>query len=257
MQVRILSDLHIDQNRHLELEDKNTFTIIAGDISKNPNISIDWIRANLRKGLFIEGNHAFTNEGLPLQVIYDRLRLSFPIDNNISFLQNEYKEINNKIFIGCTLWTDFKLGGYYSFTKNYGSYRSLDSYIRGNILDENLQKRKLTMDDTIKEFNKSIAYIDYVCKSNPNKDVIVISHHCPSMVCSAPKFKDSILNPALISYLDPFILSHKNIKAWICGHCHRDPLDTYIGQCRILMNSRGYTNFNECPNFNEDFIVEI
>lgn len=256
MQVRILSDLHIDQNREFSLQDKDTFTIIAGDISKDINISINWIRANLKQGLFIEGNHAFINDGPALQTVYDRLQKEFPLDSNVSFLQNSYKEINNKIFIGCTLWTDFKLGGYYSFTKTYGNYRSLDSYIRGNILDNNISRR-LTMDDTIREFNKSTAFIDYICKEFPDKEIIVITHHCPSMLCSAPKFRDSILNPALISYLEPFIKEHTNIKTWICGHCHRDPLDTYIGQCRLLMNSRGYTKFNECPKFNENFIVEI
>lgn len=256
MQIRILSDLHIDQNPKFELKNKSIFTIIAGDISKDTSITSQWIGNNLEQGLFIEGNHAFTNNGPCIQQVYSTLSQEFPITNNVTFLQNSYKEINNKIFVGATLWTDFKLGNFYTFTKEFSPYRPLDSYIRGNIQEQGLI-RKLTVQDTISEFHKSITYIDYTCRKFQDKDIIVITHHCPSMLCSSLRFKNNTLNPALISYLEPFIKKHNNIKYWICGHCHRDPLNTKLEQCTLLMNPRGYTKFNECPNFDENFCIEI
>lgn len=256
MKIRILSDLHIDQNPKFELKNKNVFTIIAGDISKDYKLTTKWIQENIKEGLFIEGNHAFTDKGPSLQEVYKNLQKNFPLNKDVSFLQNTYKEIDDKIFVGATLWTDFKLGYYYTFNKKDLSYRPLNSYIRGNIIKDDKLK-KMTMEDTIKEFHRSIAYIGYICRKFPDKEIIVITHHCPSMLCSAERFRNNILNPALISYLEPFIQEHSNIKAWICGHCHREPLNINLGHCQLLMNPRGYTKYNECPKFNEDFVVEL
>ena len=43
MKIRVLSDLHIDLNERypLELDDKTTFTIVAGDTANNVHKSID------------------------------------------------------------------------------------------------------------------------------------------------------------------------------------------------------------------------
>lgn len=256
LQVRILSDLHIDQNPPFTLENKNIFTIIAGDISKNTDITVNWIKSNLTNGIFIEGNHAFVKDGVPLQEVYSKLQQAFPLNSSISFLQNTYKIIENKVFVGCTLWTDFclKLEGQIKSIE----HQNLSKYIRGRYIDSRTGNiLDLTPLYTIKEFKKSLNMIDWVCKKFEEKDIVVITHHCPSLKCSAPKFLNNALNPALISDLESFIQERKNIKYWICGHCHRDPLDTYIGNCRLLMNTRGYMKYNECPNFNPNFIIEM
>ena len=52
MKIRILSDLHIDQNPKFELKNKNVFTIIAGDISKDYKLTTKWIQDNIKEGLF-------------------------------------------------------------------------------------------------------------------------------------------------------------------------------------------------------------
>ena len=256
MRVRILSDLHLDQNPPFTLTNDDIFTIIAGDISKYTDTTINWVKTNVQRGLFIEGNHAFVKDGMPLQEVYYRLQKAFPLEDKVTFLQNNCKIIEDKVFVGCTLWTDFSLKMKYH--DKYVDPQSLDKYIRGTYIDVKTGEIKdLTPLNTIKEFKKSLNMIDWVCKIFKNKEVVVITHHCPSLICSAPKFLHNILNPALISDLESFIKERGNIKYWICGHCHRDPLDTYIGQCRLLMNTRGYTKFNECPNFDPNFIVDI
>lgn len=252
MQARILSDLHINQNGNFDLTDKEIFTIVAGDISKDFFQLESWLQQNIKNGIFILGNHDFTGNTNMIDA-YRELKEKFPVSNNLTFLQNSCKEIDNKIFVGATLWTDFSLEVNNPMTSKSVIKNLLHGYIRGNFSKE----QKLTPEITIKEYMKSINYIDFICKENPDKDIIVITHHCPSIKCSAEKFKNNVMNPALITNLESFILEHKNIKAWCCGHCHRNPIITEIGNCKIIMNTKGYTKYNECPNFDENFIVEI
>ena len=252
MKVRILSDLHLSQNSYFELTDKDIFTIIAGDISKDIFQLKSWLKQNVKNGLFILGNHDFTGN-MNMKDAYFQLKEEFPVTENLAFLQNSYKEIDKKIFVGATLWTDLELKINNPIFEPNKSTNHLHSYIRGNFSKD----QKLSPDITIREFNKSLNYIDFLCKENPTKDIVVITHHCPSIKCSAEKFIHNIMNPVLISNLEDFIINRKNIKYWICGHCHRDPIQFEIGQCKVLMNTRGYCKFNECPSFKEDFIVEM
>ena len=48
MKIRVLSDLHVDLNERypLELDNKEIFTIVAGDTANNVDTSIDWIQKN-------------------------------------------------------------------------------------------------------------------------------------------------------------------------------------------------------------------
>ena len=48
MKVRILSDLHLSQNSYFELTDKDIFTIIAGDISKDIFQLKSWLKQNVK-----------------------------------------------------------------------------------------------------------------------------------------------------------------------------------------------------------------
>ena len=71
MQIRVLSDIHIDINENYpipEFED-DVFTIVAGDISGDPVVSSYWIEDNIKHGVFVHGNHDLVYNKLeqPLQ----------------------------------------------------------------------------------------------------------------------------------------------------------------------------------------------
>lgn len=257
MKIRVISDLHIDANEEpLVLENRDLFTIVAGDISGNIDMTTEWIRNNLIEGIFIEGNHCIY-EGMPLQVAYETLKERFPLRERISFLQNTYKIIEDYVFVGCTLWTDFKLNylGYYSQRK---ALTGIGDYKYGRFIDEdNGEVRKITTLDTISEFKKSIKFINSTCKAFPDKKIIVVTHHCPSLMCSSEIHINNMMNPAFISNLEGFIINHPNIVAWICGHCHRPPMIRNIGDCKLIMNTRGYKKFGEDKLFNPNFEIDI
>lgn len=251
MKIRILSDLHIDAS-YLTLTDKEPFTIISGDTSTSiPKVS-NWIKSNVKQGLFIEGNHYAGCKEMPLQLAYQELQRQFPINDSVSFLQNQYKIIENKVFIGCTLWTDLNFEVSNPF--NYG--HNVQDFYEGTYL-EDTNIVPFTIYHSLLEYKKSIEFIQNTINNFPDKDIIIITHHCPSVLCSNNSYKNNIISPVFISNLENFIVNNKNIKAWICGHCHREPLIYKLGNCKIIMNTRGFPHNKGYNSFNQNFIIDI
>ena len=99
MQIRVLSDIHIDINENYPIPsfEDDIFTIVAGDISGDPVISSYWIEDNIKNGLFVHGNHDLVYNKLeqPLQEQKLIFKNKFPLDANVSYLDNQYKIVND------------------------------------------------------------------------------------------------------------------------------------------------------------------
>ena len=260
MKIRVMSDLHLDYNQKypLELKDKDTFTIIAGDLSGYSEYRDKWLKENTHKGIFVEGNHIFyNNENKTLQQLYKDLEEKYPLDSNVSFLQNQHKVINNVVFVGCTLWTDCRLNGYKS-TRTLQS--RMNDYRYGRYLcNEGLEDEFESVFEpelSIKEFNKSLNYIESICDEYSQNKIVVVTHHCPSQKCISPYYRSSDCNQAYASNLESFIQNHSNIVCWICGHSHNS-CDFKIDGCRVIMNCRGYVPYGEDKDFNPNKIIYI
>ena len=260
MKVRILSDLHLDINNKtpFQLADKDTFTIICGDISGSISKTCKWIDNNIHNGLFIAGNHMFYDEhNLTIEQIFGKYSTKYPLNKPVSFLNNNHKVINDIVFIGSTLWTDYKLFGAGSAELyKYYATRCMNDFKYGRIENEGNIAR-LTPEYCENAFQQSIEYIDDVCKIYTDKTIVVITHHAPS---SQSIDKDYLLHSetaaAFASNLENFILDHPNIKLWCHGHIHLFK-DYQIGDCRIICNPRGYEQMSETTGFNPDFIIEL
>ena len=112
MKIRIISDLHIDVNSKypFKLKDKETFTIICGDISGYLDKTSNWLNKNIKRGLFVAGNHIIYNEsGHSIQYLKGQYTKNYPLSSSISFLDDSYKIVDDIVFVGGTLWTDYKL----------------------------------------------------------------------------------------------------------------------------------------------------
>lgn len=256
MKIRILSDLHLDFNNKypLELENKDIFTVIAGDLSGYSNYRDEWLRNNIHNGVFVEGNHIFYNdEKKTLQKLYSELQEKYPLTSSISFLQNQYKIVNNIVFVGCTLWTDCRLYG-----KKYilDLPKRMNDYRYGLYDSEDGNDRVFTPEDSINEFNKSLKYIEEISDKYSNYKIVVVTHHCPSIRCISKQYRTSDCNQAYASNLESFIYNHNNIVLWVCGHSHNS-CDFKIDGCRVIMNCRGYVSYNEDINFDKNKIIYI
>ena len=276
MKVRILSDLHLDVNSShafkLIGKEKDVFTVLAGDTSGDPQLTIAWAKKNLKQGLLISGNHlVYNRQHLPIQDLRQQLADAFPLESDITYLDVLTgcfkKEVNGVLFIGTTLYTDFKLKSPYANGKQAQernmslSWRYMNDY-RWGLLSED---EHITPADVLKWFEKSFAAVEQAVSENELKPnplpVVIITHHAPSRDCIAARYNDSETNASYVSELDEFIQAHPSIHAWIYGHIH-DALKAEVierdddSKCLLINNARGYVHHLEDHDFNKNTFLD-
>lgn len=265
MKIRVLSDLHIDINHNypLELKDKDVFTIVAGDTAGDPRESIDWIHKNIRRGIIITGNHiVYNHHKKPIQDLKQYFAAAFPPDSPVTYLDHMTgtisKEINGQIFIGTTLYSDYEL--YPHFSKERAMLDACSPRLGMTDFQLGLVRTKdgirtVSPPDYRRWFIESKKEITRVVESNPDKDIIMVTHHCPTGLCCYCYRDEEYLNPSYASNMENFITQHPNIKLWITGHVHHR--NTFkIGDCLIVQNPRGYEVRGEVGDFTPDFFVD-
>lgn len=270
MKIQILSDIHLDVNRKypFSLPDSDTFTVIAGDISAYTDEAIKWIHENVKNGVFVEGNHiGYSNKPHSIQYYQTQLEKEFPIDASVSYLYDNYKVIDDCVFVGGILFTDFKLYGEgTSFFSKQASINGLNDYRynRYNSLYERPTEaqdkypavKKVVPNNYETMFYKTKKAIENACEMFPDKKIIVVTHHAPSEKSIGVMYQTSKTNSSYASNLENFILDHPNIKLWCHGHIHTSS-DYMIGDCRVICNPRGYEMFESNNNFNSRLIMEV
>lgn len=125
MKFRVLSDLHVDVNKHYPLDvpesGRGVFTVLCGDTSGGPETTVDWVKKNVRRGVLVSGNHLpYCNYyGLPASKkrTMDELRRvmagAFPADGDITYLDVETgffkKVVDGVMFLGSCCYTDMRI----------------------------------------------------------------------------------------------------------------------------------------------------
>lgn len=226
------------------------------------------INKNIKNGIFIEGNHIFYNESKhSLQYFLHKLSTHYPLTSNISFLENSYKIVDDVIFVGGILWTDYELfsSGSKDMSKWFATKRLNDfKYGKVNFGKDVINEKptygskidKLTPDHCENMFNETFSYIRKICEQFKDKKVVVVTHHSPSIQSIPDIYKNDESSPCYASNLENFILDHPNIKLWCHGHIHSS-CDYTIESTHIICNPRGYVQHQEQTGFDENLIVEI
>lgn len=296
MKVRIFSDIHVDINQKFPFSfkegEKDTFTLIAGDVSGNPKLTKKWIEANIHNGIFIVGNHdpCYNDLGWTIGKQKRYLAQKFPVDSNVTFLDESVGTMANEIpgtdvlVVASTLYTDYKYASEWSqrcldgvnkrrmeqgekemmtvedLNMTYGA-RGLNDFRWGHVEDEfddrRLKQRLVRPDDYKKWFEVTFNKMKEIVEANSDKNIIVMTHHCPSPKCIAPRYVENHMNASYVSDLEDFIFKHPNIKAWVCGHVHSQ----FIGQIGsnkqwIVCNPRGYEKETESNNWNPNTFLD-
>lgn len=252
MKVRIVSDLHFD----IPIKSGQTFgfennlneadlTLIAGDISNSKLGVVQYLDGLKTKSkvVFVRGNYeGYLQPNFPPHIdtvdnIIADLRLKYTKSDNITFLENDYIEIQDFIVLGCTLYTNFKLLNRQDISAYY-AYKKINDF-RYVLKNTNGLPISVTPDDYIAWFKKSKSYIKSVCEKNRDKKIIVLTHFLPTPQGIAEQYKNNTLNPYFASNLEDFIKQHKNIKLWACGYTHI-PFECQIGECKVACEPYGY-----------------
>lgn len=276
MKVRVLSDLHLDVNRDypfsLRGKEKDVFTVLAGDTSGDPQLTTEWVKKNLKRGLLISGNHlVYNRQHLPIQDLRQQLADAFPPASDITYLDVLTgcfkKEVDGVLFIGTTLYTDFKLKSAYANGKQVQernmsiSWRYMNDYRWGlQSADEHI-----TPMNALDWFKQSFAAIEQAVSENERRPkplpVVIITHHAPSRACISDQYSDSETNASYASDLEEFIKNHPSVRAWIYGHVHAACRTVELSRdgqpsCLLINNARGYVHHLEDHDFTKGFFLD-
>lgn len=265
MKVKVASDLHLEtceQGHGVPDLGEGEVLILGGDIlcarhfkkdgplRKVYNNFLHKCVDNFNEVLYIAGNHEFYSYNY--EGTFNVLKEHLP--PSIHFLENDYVKIHDTIFLGCTLWTDFR------------NENPLEMMEAGRLMNDyktiriTSNYRKMNPDDTLRFHKKSKQFLLEKLDQFRDQKIWVLTHHGPSYQSIHPKYKTETTNGAYVSDLDDFILSHPQIKFWSHGHTH-EKFDYKIGDCRVVCNPRGYYNsYNTSgmnPNFDPNLEIKI
>jgi predicted phosphohydrolase len=261
MKVKICSDLHLECNAEgYGIPDlgEGEILILGGDIlcarhfkKDGPlhKVYDDFLQKcvkNFDEVLYIQGNHEAYS--FHYDTTFKVLKEHLP--SSIHLLENDFVKIKDMIFIGCTLWTDFRnenpleMMEASRFLNDYKTIRIGSNY------------RKMNPDDTLGFHKKSKQFLLDTLPMFENQKVWILTHHAPSYKSISPKYKMETTNSSYASNLDDLILSNPQVKYFSHGHTH-ESMNYFIGDCRVICNPRGYFPSEINPNFDPNLEIEI
>lgn len=253
MKIWIVSDLHLEFGEPFDVEPPLDADVMvcAGDVLiKGVIPSMAWLTKRLALKIpviFVAGNHEFYGASVQ-ESLRDAKMAGYP---NLHFLENDVVEIDGVLFIGGTLWSDFRLFG--------RDPQVAMSYAQSGMND--FKKIKLSKNPYFK-FRPMHAYRRHVetrefianeLRKRSGQRTVVITHHAPSPRSIATEFRHDPLSACYASDLEDLIRDSAP-TLWVHGHVHHRN-DYAVADTRIVSNPRGYPGEN--TGFEPTFVVEI
>ncbi len=250
MKLHILSDLHVEFGE-LELPETNAdVVILAGDIHVGKK-GFDWAKDNFRnqKVIYVLGNHEYYRKAIPK--LTEKLK-ERSVGTNVHILENEALTIEDVRFLGCTLWSDFRLLNNLNIAVIVAQ-EMMNDY---KLIRLNPIYRKIQPSDTAIWHRKSRSWLEKELKKGKKeeKKTVVITHHAPSILSVPEQYKNEQLSASFASEMETFI-EKTEPDLWVHGHIHTSS-DYHIGSTRVICNPRGYAN-EPNNNFDVDLVVKI
>lgn len=280
MKIYLLSDIHIEfapfepSAEAIRLCD---VVVLAGDIDKGVR-GLQWARKAFgsKPVIYIAGNHEFYGHHWIdlLEEMRDEARRL-----EIHFLEDAAVQIEGVLFLGTTLWTDFKYFPYQSVASamracesgmnDFREIRAAPLPMPAGVSESSVPARirygkRLTPRHVKVRNSCSVAWLREQLRlaNEQGRRPVVITHHLPSARSVAPEYERDELTPSFASHLDDLIPS---AQLWIHGHSH-ESLDYEVavaGQVtRVVCNPRGYPLSRrgapvfENPRFDPRLILE-
>lgn len=249
MRLLILSDLHIEAAPFTPPTDGFDVVVLAGDIH-NGTRALQWGRDSFphHRIVQIAGNHEFYDHRYDLALAAMRERA---VDLGIDFLENDRCVIDGVEFLGCTLWTDFRIYD----RPDRGVRMDVDEAMQANRrlmadyftieVDDPAGSRLFAPDDSRQLHLRSLEWLDAALASPATGPRVVITHHLPSWRSVVPRFARAVSNAAFASDLDDRVVRS---DLWIHGHTHSSQRYRIEG-AQVVCNARGYPGRQDADGF--------
>jgi Icc-related predicted phosphoesterase len=266
MKIHLVSDLHLEfiqrdypGERLITPVPGTDVLVLAGDIANGAEackLFADWRAQERIPIIYVAGNHEYY--GRVYEPMLQKIREGAAM-NNIHFLENNSVEIGGVRFLGCTMWTDYKLEPTLTqaFQMDYAGKRLNDHRLirKGRYLFSPKDALALHMDS--RAWLKSELAKPFAGKT------VVVTHHAPHLTSVHARYASNPLNAGFVSNLAPLM---ENVDLWLHGHVH-DGFDYEIGGCRVVANPAGYIQnisyseregyLFENKTFDKNMVIEI
>jgi len=249
-----MSDLHLELHEPPDKLRHNTLplpligedvVVLAGDIHQGVQ-GILWAQQafKARPVVYVLGNHEFYGHDWDRLVVEARAAAA---GSNVQFLEQDAFVIGSLRFLGCSLWTDFRLWGPDREMQAMGrASRQMNDYHaigRGG--------RRLTPPESVERHRQSVEWLE--AQLAEDVPTVVVTHHAPTEQTVNQTYRREILNAAYHSKLDQLIAPP--VLAWVHGHTHYSVAERING-VPVLVNTLGYPG-QEDAGFRRDAHFEI
>jgi predicted phosphodiesterase len=198
----------------------------------------------------IAGNHEFYH-GKWIQSI-ETLRNEYGSYPNVHFLERDTLTIEDVVFVGGTLWTDFNKGDpmtLHAVRDMMNDYRM--------IRHDDMGYTKVRPAHVLGRHRDTLDYFKLVIDEKRDCKVAVISHMAPCSMSIHENYKhEYLMNGAYYSDLSEFVMDRPQIKVWVHGHVHNE-FDYILGDTRVVCNPRGYVGYERGTQDIDPYSVKI
>lgn len=253
MRIALLSDIHLSVNAIPFPDLDADIVVLAGDISR-PAPAIAWARSCPLPVVYVAGNHEFY--GSDLISTYAHLK-SLTQGTQIHVLERSQYIHNGVRFLGCTLWSDYRL-------LDDPEERAHGIALATNVIrDFSCIKISPDFEDPFTPavsqliFLQTVAWLEECFSQDPTIPTVVVSHFAPPRLSISALFERSAINASFVSDLQARIKEWQP-ALWLHGHTHGS-FDYRVGNTRVMCNARGYAKdgINENPQFDDACVIDL
>lgn len=247
----IVSDLHIDQWSHKYTskypcgqikecpfkftKSENDYLIVAGDISDDLNISINYlneISVNYKKIFFVDGNHEHVHK---YPQLYDKTYINNLVNNEkIVYLPSNPYIINKTVFIGCCGWWDYNNENEEVIENNTKYFKD---WIKNFSREDNLEFINNVIQKSKDEFQYLYKLLQNYDNNSTIDNIIIVTHTVPHIKYCENKSVTDDSGSQLNTKFEK-LFKFKKLSKWIFGHTHTQH-EGKIYDVEIICNPRG------------------
>ncbi len=232
LRIRVLSDLHLNNQSWHAPQVPADLVVLAGDIA-NGTAGLHWARQNFKDTpiVYVSGNQEFYGHNAD-ELLAEMHFIARELD--IHFLEQELIYFKGVRILGTTLWTDYNLFGHEARWLAISRPRTNTPLDRKDILSDDgvVTPHKKTV-----WHDQAVTWLSKELSREFDGKTMVVTHHVPTFLGVPDHYRDDLSSAAFASNLDrlfPFV------DTWVCGHTHTAS-DFQVGRCRVVINPRGRT----------------
>lgn len=255
MKIQILSDIHNEISPFDPIQTDANVVVLAGDIGKGSE-GLLWAEQAFpdKHIVYVPGNHEFYhgNRERVLAGIREAAAKSAN-SHRIHVLDNDEIIIGDVRFIGATLWTDFQLHG--EKDTPWAMQDAMNYLNDFKVIRTGEDSARFTPSDSIVLHKESLQWLKNRLDEPFYGKTVVVTHHLPSMLSVASRYKEKMLSACFASNLDYLF---GKMDMWVHGHTH-DTFDYVENGTRVVCNPRGYVTYRGAENseFNPTSAIDL